>query len=471
MLLRYIFLLLIFFFHSLEQLEIKAQALYDDNEVGWDVSMLGRKHIPATHKGTKTTSSGSRLIAEVNGGYSPTGKWKADSTVYFYSGIRGGDFESPATYRSIATLQYDSSISYTYDTSLNIFRAARRNEMIYDASGKQIMHVEQLVNGSVWVNDRRTIQSYFSNGLYDTQVVQQFNTSLGAWINLSRTLPVYNSNNAPVLTEYQNWDNSTNSFQTFQFTTYTYSGNGSTRQLIQFWDASNSSYINGYRMTNYYDVNSDLTSYTTEMWVSPGVWVNRDSMVYVYNGVQTAEFIYNWWDATRNRWYKRGHRAYGWNAVNKRISQLHELWDTSAHVYSFKERDTVTYNTSNQITTYNLYASPAGAQVKPLDTRHYYYEAYSTTGVTALQQSQLFLAVAPIPARDHVEISLSTNTPAHSLSFSIYDASGRQLVSWQDLVDMNYTMQVRVSNYAAGSYWLVVSGDGIRKTVPFILAH
>jgi hypothetical protein len=464
-------LLLFLLLLSLERLEVKAQATYNCSENAWDVTVPVHKPMYSGHKNGKAASTGSRLIAEVNGDYSPTGKWKADSTVYFYSGSRGGDYESLASYESIATLQYDSSVSYTYDTSLNIYRKARRSEMIYDATGKQIVQVQQILKGSAWENDLRTQRSYYSSGKYDTQVVQQYNTSLGAWVNLSRTLPVCNSNNEPVLTEYQNWNSSANSFQPYQLTTFTFSGNVWTRQLIQFWDASSSTYINGYRISYYYDINSNLTSYTSQMWASPGGWANRDSMVYVANGVQPTEFIYNWWDAVKSKWYKRGHRAYSWNAMNKRITQLHELWDTSGHVYSFKERDTITYNTSNQITSYNLYASPSGAQAIPLNTRHYYYEAYSASGLTALQPSKISLTIAPIPASDHIELSIRSNATARSLSFGIYDAPGRRLASWQDPVAKHYTKQVAVSNYAAGSYWLVVSGEGILQTLPFVVAH
>lgn len=187
----------------------------------------------------------------------------------------------------------------------------------------------------------KTEYSYNSNGKVNVELSLYLEN--GVWVNGSKTLYTYDSNNR--LSEYliQNWDDINMVWEDNFKEVISRNSNG--QILIEndySWDKVNTTWVNNSKMTYAYNASNQLIADTAYSVMSnPIVYTQKEEYVYDANANLTTKIEYSW-DAANNLWkpYLKTTHSY---TNNKLSSAIVYYWTGSAWVQDTQE--TYTYDT------------------------------------------------------------------------------------------------------------------------------
>ncbi|RYE26218.1 MAG: T9SS type A sorting domain-containing protein [Sphingobacteriales bacterium] len=400
----------------------------------------------------KTNTTRSRLIARA-GYFNPgTGTIvQADTMLYAYSHIRGGDLVTPIKADTV-------SITSVYTTPV----LYKKEINTYDTNNNMRVHLELFnSNGAGGTLENSELVLYG----YDTHNRLMADTGI-----------TYNSGA---------WD-------TIVARTYTYdaSGNLLTRESLGHdmgWDT----YPWG-RVENVYNTASQLLTrtYYSGNRMAPPAPDNR--VVYTYNsgGLLTAT-LYQVWNATGSLWADDWEEEFTYNAAGLRseaatysyrtpgrtdttarylytydaagnLAQTLELWhNLIGPGFKQAKRHTYTSNSYGQTTSHKSETSDgaAGWTFERSDALNYYYyeDYYDPTTVAKLQQQGGTLKVYPVPASNSLHVDINWDTE-QSYTLTVADMMGRVVYSEQRTVNSGQRV-IDVSALPAGAYNIILKGD------------
>ncbi len=188
---------------------------------------------------------------------------------------------------------HDTIFYWKLDTSINEWVFKRRSiDYLYDNHNNLLSVTIQKWDGMQWVDSSQIIRTYETDLLKYVVVKEKIDT---IWQN-----------------DYSN--------------IYTYDQGLQTSLLVQYWDSS--SWVNSWRETRSYDVNSKLEVKGKEVWNDSTLTWDQD-----------WEYLYSY--------DKRGNQ----------ISEVYRSWVLFASQWAYGKRQLYTYNDSNKVTSHTTQQS------------------------------------------------------------------------------------------------------------------
>jgi hypothetical protein len=312
---------------------------------------------------------------------------------------RGKSFIQQGTRASSDRPIYDDVYRWKRDIPGNKWVYESRSiNLVYDVNYNLLSSVEQLWNGSAWVNDQQVTYtynlnrvtgelwqqwtgtawvndtyyttSYDANGNITLELAQIWNGS--AWQNDFQSVYTYDSNNNQITFTQKIWDGSAwgNSYQ--EISAYNTDRNR-TDKLSQFWDGS--AWINAFRDKYTYNTGKKLINMLEESYVDVDVWENFSQTLFTYdaNNNITNELEQVWngsgWDNSTNY-------IYVYDANNNQKTKIIQTWNGASWIQSVLSSFTFDLNnfvesetnrnwtnavlTSGDSTLYHFHTIPTG---------------------------------------------------------------------------------------------------------------
>jgi hypothetical protein len=470
---------------------MQARAIYD-----WHKTGLERRE----STGNKTLALFSRLVANASSfGDANSNRLKTDSSYYIYkSSSRGGDADAPFIAGGFRTgLQSDTgfhmvwdntSQSYTkrmkyyktYNTSdrelltlVELYSSVGwqnyiRKNVAYDGAGRDTVITNESFNNAAWRNQDREYHTYNSNGTLNTWVSQTWDTVNSSWVNFTRMTYNYDVNGNETLFLYELWNASTNNWKMSYRNTSTYSNANEILSLTaEYYDNSTNNWTNGYQFLYYYNSASHLIAHVNMNGSASG-WMKGDSTSYSARnstGYPLTSLGYTW----NGGWQPFKRYTYTYTSNNQKSSYTEEVWNGSNFDNVF--RGFYFYNSYNQLLrTYSEVWAPGSWVFAPANREErLYYETVSTAvGNSLTNPVQAF--IYPIPASKYLHLAVNSQLP-QEIDFTIYDASGKVLLSWRDYANNLYTKKIDVDCLPIGNYFIQITGQKGYWSGSFQLVH
>lgn len=256
----------------------------------------------------------------------------------------------------------DTKVEYAWSTTTNSWNSFWKTEYTYYPNGEIKKVLDKKWVGTEWENFTLHIENrdISTNKLYSIYRYS-YDVSTDSWKNSMLDSIVYNSIADEVITHYNNWNSTTNSwmfisrdliFKNSQDLCY--------KKTIQIFNIPLSEWKNLYEYDYQYDSNNNLTQELKKNWVETD-WMPDYSLDYNYNSENYKTYkIYRVWDITINGW-KDINRHYFWYEENPLIidneTQEHVLSiypNPSAGENVFIEFKVNTFNEPLKLTIYSL---------------------------------------------------------------------------------------------------------------------
>lgn len=293
--------------------------------------------------------------------------------------------------------ELSSGTNYQYDSNNNLLSEAYyfydsgewspfyKTIYTYNANNKAVTRVEQFANNltSVFEDEYKTLYIYNGNDKLITIINQMWDGS--SWVNEYKTDFTYNGNLFLEVTG-KDWDGS--QWVTDSRSTPTYTGTNLTQILEETWDGTQ--WINDFRNILTYNVNNKITNRQDEFWTGTA-WEedettnyllatngNRTSSIYYYEGQISSKRDYTYDAAAQMSNFghpfkdKTGvdYVTENFPYVNKILSSMYYDYDISTASYDLSSKVTYNYQeqlvldkTSFEINKITLYPNPANAVV------------------------------------------------------------------------------------------------------------
>ena len=384
----------------------------------------------------------------------------------------------------------DSIVYYSIDAGSGLYE--NRSSIIsatQDANGDVVEIITRSKVGASWVNISRDNYSYNANHQIVNVVEQKWES--GAWANKTKKVANYNADGQIIEMSFYNW--TAGNWKPDYSNVYQYDGAGNCTTTIVREDNSGT-WKNSYRYTISYNSDNQTTQILQQNWLS-GSWKDyyKLNVTYNSNGDKTLVTTYNrlgsaWepdekethsYSGTQNLGYtQQEYDGSVWNNTKKCIYQynadglleyqISQTWDIAGSEWINGSRCILEYNSLDLASSFvqefwnpGEYWSPTSGNPKYL----FYYEEYATTGLSHID-IQADLNIYPNPTSQLLNVAIDWKNPTNSI-LTIYDLSGRACYS-QNLGKENQTrMQIDLSNFATGSYFLNVKTNETQTTKAF----
>lgn len=404
---------------------VHAQGLLPDDPEGLLFSTNGGVH--------KTTGIASRLISVGSSQFIADVFQTIDTTFYSYSGGRGYNAKSK-------NWDYDIVERQQYIAATNTYDKNGRATQLFDASGNDTTITDEYWTGTAWANMAKKLCAYNPSNYIDTEIRQDWNTSTSQWTNRERYVYAYNAINKITQKTYFIWNSAINTWQTDRANIYTYNSSGDMISADALtWNAGSSKYDSSGRALYVYDLYHQPTSQT----------------------IMTR-------DITTGTWLLSGKVLYS-NYVRDQPGRVTNLrWNGSTGTYDSSYRNTYTYNSYNQVTSYTTENYSSGKWNYAYAYR-YYYELYTSAveDKTILNSSVI---IYPVPAKNEITVDVNYSTP-QSCTVTIVDMNGRTVAECQMPVNNNHHKIIPVSKLANGNYLVKVTGVAVNTTKQIVVNH
>jgi Secretion system C-terminal sorting domain len=304
----------------------------------------------------------------------------------------------------------------------------------------------------------------------------------GVWQKIRSTSYSYDINNNLLVETDSNWTTTSASTQ---------------NQFIYTYDATNhllskfSNYSDTARwllITHTYDGSGRLWVDSTFDWnLATNSWHNREAFQYYYHGLRPDSFLFYvgyflydsgniYFSPTTDTVILNDYYALAANRLmnvfdshhNKILAQSDDflpLFDP------YQVKAEWQYNSYNQVTSERIYSKDFTGQWQFASLRKYYYENYDPASIRPLKQlPNAELQLAPSPTNSELAIKLEWSF-SQLFSITIYDVSGRNVISWDEPSTKKYEKTVSVRNLPAGDYLLCVIGAKQKIVRKFTVIH
>jgi len=405
---------------------------------------------PSRHFASKSTATGSRLTKEVNTNFDGISLVPTDSTVYVYSGSRGGDLDH--------TMKFDTALQFAYDGGNydNGYRAIQ----VFDASNN-ITYTKVYAwdpSGNAWVNSDSVYYSYDANNNLLKTTVTEWDINNSNWVNLNRDSSVYNAGNEEISHTWQDWDGNTGTWVNNEEDIYTHLYNQTATTLIKAWNAPQWDSIVFFH--NIFDASHNIMiTEEQDKDMATQLWVNqrKDSFTYDASNNKLTDLQYNWYNDS-SRWIKSRFTAYSNFTGHSPQTETIQDWDDLTQLYNNEKKTNNSYNSFEQLTAFtneswinNNWVSTFGDY-----GGRYYYEDYSLH-VTTLSANKGDISVYPVPADQELSVRITWDEPQLS-TMNITDMRGLLVKTLELPIGSDVRQTISLGDIPAGNYLISVDG-------------
>lgn len=396
--------------------------------------------------------------------YASTGFQKTDSSIFYYSGNRGGYYTAAFFAENLQKQSwrfhypYDPNRIIKYD-SICRNNWSDNNKTFYKYN--IVQHFDNLNNVLYYKNTEymgifvRTVDSatYSYNGNW---LVQSYGFYPGTQLytyNASRQLErITNGSGIP-------------------YKTFTYNSNFLLQESIEY----NTSGIAIIKNNYYYNGSSILDSIVIQRYDGTA-WYDANIKKYSYTTFPTTTTESNFYSYGAKYPIQSGGRTISFFSSRNRLDSVHSQWYDGGK-YTNHQRNRYYYNTLMLLDSVITDKWDGAQWADYTDTtgiychKHYFtYEPYFPTGIATAQNIQINLATYPNPATDIIH--LNAELPAQAaVSVGIYDAQGRLMKKQDAAPTKQLRMQMVVADLPTGMYVLRVDGKDITGSQQFIISR
>ncbi|HTN47742.1 MAG TPA: T9SS type A sorting domain-containing protein [Flavipsychrobacter sp.] len=391
-----------------------------------------------------------RLVGSAQSIFDGTNYQPFDSSVYQYSGGRGGllDMDYTALF-----LSFDTSISYEYDAASLSYKYENRYTQQFSNQNNILSRIQEKYTTDGWHN---TMKLDYNYDVHNSKLVgTNLNIWVGMWFNNNNYKIYYNANNLIGKVEevlkhtFLQYDANQNIIERKQYEYTTANG----------WDSTER-----YRFS--YDAFQRMNSYTLEIY-DQGTWKLTQKVDYAFSGNNvTAAYQYSW---ANKSWKLIQTNSYTYDSQNNKISDESKVLNNgTGNLVNFR-KEHWTYNNLNQPTSYysQTWDATGGnwTAVKGDFYHRYYYEFYFPTSVPEFNADTYF-TLYPQPASNIVNIQLRQN--AATTKGVVCDLQGKVVKSFSF---NNSTTSIPVGDLPSGNYLLRISNNEAYYSKPLIVAR
>ncbi len=224
-----------------------------------------------------------------------------------------------------------------------------RTTSTFDGTGNEVTYYrENWINGS-WLNSTKYIYTYNSNNQKTDILYQTWNPGANAWGNTGRIVNTYNGNNLLTKLETFSWNGSSWLPTTRQDLGY----NGANQLVLkENYTIVNSNYQGTFKYEYQYAFGEVSKLVESRFDASNAGWYGYKQTVNLINGSATppnlAQSTISYNDTAGNNWYfdVRSFYTYNTNLLSTVASQV---YDTASSVWKNSALLTNTYNANNQL--------------------------------------------------------------------------------------------------------------------------
>lgn len=169
--------------------------------------------------------------------------------------------------------------------SQGIWKDTLKDIYSFDANSFLIAHKQQIFKNGLWEDTLLLSYMNDANGNILTQTLQKM--SQNNWVNVSKAIYTYNSNNKQTSGLNQSWNNSTQSWDTVSGYSLGYDGNNNlVKEEYQSWNSTINSLVNTKRFRHTYNSFNQVTETWRDTWsTNTATWeyaVNDQASRYHY---------------------------------------------------------------------------------------------------------------------------------------------------------------------------------------------
>lgn len=313
--------------------------------------------------------------------------WEANDSAW----IR--DIKTVSTYDNNGNPVEEFRWEWTDSTWVNYKKSA----LSYSSSGNVLSQTDVRWNGTNWENELEQTWSYDSNENLLGSTIRNWNGS--AWENSGRYVSTYDGNNRLIQTLDETWNGA--AWENSYLQTYSYSINEDTLEITgQSWggsawlnaardvivynqdgnedmrlnqDWNNAMWENDTRIFYYYELNSQVASYS-ELW-DGGNWVSEffDTIIYDNNGSVARTTLMEW---ISSAWENVDQNLNSYNAAGNRTENIYQLWNGAEwenyikQVWFYPETASIPVLSGNNEITVFVNPNPFSGQVSFVMTDH-----------------------------------------------------------------------------------------------------
>jgi hypothetical protein len=459
------------------------------------------------------------MVAEFGYQFNGTDFVGQDSVRYYWSGTRGGDFQSSTTIDLLyyfpnssmplteydlllpylETLHYDSLEGYKWRTSSGAFDSLQyRTINNLNASGYATTSTDYGFWSGVWKPSTKELKTYSPSGHLTSFLNQDWDGAL--WENYNRVSINYNTADKRSEVLNEEWNLGSMSWDKTHRFTYTFTGNDMTASTEQEWNTATMSWDNNRRQLFTYD-NGRVVSAVYQQWNEDSAkWLNDNRTVVTYNSSGQIEYMTAQdWEHASQSWKNDDRRVltydasgnlssmtmFSWNAGswNPEVRILYtyttssngssttlvmQVWDTGLPNPDWVNvaRVTLEYNEYDQITLLGResWNGSAWGGVSGDSRFTFLYETFDdgTTNAVGNVNRQVGFRYFPNPAKDMLRVECPNGAIDQVW---IMDMTGRTVLS-QPTPQRPGGITISTTDLAAGMYLLRVQHNGRTETVP-----
>ncbi|MEP3838863.1 MAG: T9SS type A sorting domain-containing protein [Algibacter sp.] len=362
----------------------------------------------------------------------------------------------------------------------------------FSQSETNFIHIPEVWENDTWDGTNWNLISQttftFNSNCLATEGLSKFMDFGGSGMleNASFLTLTYNSNDLPVESINQLWNEETSSWEDQLKTEFIYTGTNLTQYINYDW--LNNTWEQSNRELNTYNASNLLTENITQTWDETNmVWMNNTKTEYTYNPNDTFNIVTIYHrDNSNGNWVNDTRETYNYTG-NLLSSKKSDTWNTSAWEndrisnYSYDSNnflietlktkwDGATYENENRILQTN---NSDGFPTEMINQTWFFgswlsasrdrrtYPSCASLSIKDVAKSEL--KIYPNPTKN--ELNINNKTPG---LVSITDLNGRQIKSF---IHKNNTTRFDTSKISNGVYLLRFEGENIKVTKRLIINH
>lgn len=331
---------------------------------------------------------------------------------------------------------YDSAQRYVYSTA-QTWDKSYRYEQTFNSNGQVTEYLRKTydVVSGMWANNIKEVYSYNADGTLDVKNSFIYNTAGSAWVPKWHITYRYVPGKLYAGHTLEMWYTSSSSWVYQSSDTLTYDGNGRRIRYISR-DPGGQLYRVEYVFGTGPSVLSDTVYANTTL-------ANYEAYTYNSNGSLAAWHRYK--PVAGGSWAPVDNCIYTYTASGKLLSYTIGDWNASTSTYIPNEQMNYTYNSTDQITSFN----------NNTYWRKFYYGA--ATGNVANVPNANGMKLYPVPAVAYVNLEAELGVQ-QDISIRITDMTGRCVKQFKESAAGHYKKFIPLMELPAGTYTITLRG-------------
>ncbi len=258
-------------------------------------------------------------------------------------------------------LRLDSLYYFTYDTNQTDWKENQSTHFSYNEQNFISLKIIRSWNSITenWINQTSEERFYDDSGLITHKLISSWSQQSGTWLPASKKEYTYKP--SLLLDHYLafSWNETSQDWDTVSKYSYDFDLLGNwTHYLRQYWNADSSGFINDYQFIFEFEDNRK-THFIRQKW-EPGnnTWINGNQSLYDYDpsGLFVSE-LQEIWDTTASDWNPSTLIIFKYNDADQVIEKRYQSWTGTEWVNIVLYDYTYNENSQNIMIRYSLWDS------------------------------------------------------------------------------------------------------------------